>query len=335
MPRGLPDTLPAAWYCLGRSEDIAPGALQRRVFCGEEVVLFRTASGALSLVSAYCPHMGAHLGEGGRVCGETLECPFHAFRFATDGRCVDTPTHAPPKRATLRTWPVVEWHGLVLAWYHPQGAAPAFEVPAQPQADWWPLQVHTFRLESHPQEITENSVDISHFSVVHGYSAVEEVQGLEIDDAHLHAVYRMQRPNPFGVDPAPIRFESDIHAFGLGVSMVNVRIFNYGFRYRLFVLPTPTEPGWIELRIALVMDREGERADQPGWMAWVPRGLLTRVVADQTFKGVLHDVQQDFRIWKNKVYLHPPVLSREDGPIVPYRRWCRRFYGEAEGQASA
>ena len=327
MPRGLPDASPAAWYALGRSIDLAPGAVEHRVFCGEEAVLFRTSSGRASLASAWCPHLGAHLARGGKVCGETLECPFHAFRFDADGQCVDTPSHAPPKRARLRTWPVMERNGLLLAWHHPDGAAPDWEVPeffTDPDA-WLPMDIHRFTLESHPQEISENSVDISHFSVVHGYSDIEELRPLRTEGAHLNGRYRMSRPSPFGSGP-PVRFETDIHLHGLGVSMVNVHVLNYGFRYRLFILPTPTTAGQIELRAASSMRRALEDAPRPLLMRLIPAALLTRVVARQAFLGLLGDVQQDFEIWKNKRYIHPPVLSKGDGPIVPYRRWCRQFY---------
>ena len=33
---------------------------------------------------AYCPHLGAHLGHGGIINGECIECPFHAWRWKTD-----------------------------------------------------------------------------------------------------------------------------------------------------------------------------------------------------------------------------------------------------------
>ena len=33
------------------------------------------------MLDAYCPHLGAHLAEGGRVQGESVRCPFHAWEF--------------------------------------------------------------------------------------------------------------------------------------------------------------------------------------------------------------------------------------------------------------
>lgn len=39
------------------------------------------------MLDAYCPHLGANMGEGGRVVDDCLECPFHNWRFRGDGEC--------------------------------------------------------------------------------------------------------------------------------------------------------------------------------------------------------------------------------------------------------
>ncbi|WP_425436809.1 Rieske 2Fe-2S domain-containing protein [Mycobacterium rhizamassiliense] len=41
--------------------------------------MYRTKSGLARAIEAYCPHLGAHLGHGGKVLGDELHCPFHAF----------------------------------------------------------------------------------------------------------------------------------------------------------------------------------------------------------------------------------------------------------------
>ena len=33
-------------------------------------------------------------------------------------------------------------------------------------------------------------------------------------------------------------------------------------------------------------------------------------------------------IWTHKRYVHPPALSKGDGPVGLYRRWARQFYPE-------
>ena len=68
----------------------ATASVLRRRFMGEDVVIYRTAGGVLRVVEPYCPHLGAHLGYGGKVQGEELVCPFHHFRFDASGACAAT-----------------------------------------------------------------------------------------------------------------------------------------------------------------------------------------------------------------------------------------------------
>jgi cholesterol 7-dehydrogenase len=50
----------------------------KRVTClGQHLVLFRTEKDEAKVLDAYCPHMGADLGVGGKVVGDCIECPFH------------------------------------------------------------------------------------------------------------------------------------------------------------------------------------------------------------------------------------------------------------------
>lgn len=47
-------------------------------------------SGIVKILDAYCPHLGANLGQG-LVKGECLECPFHHWLFRGDGYCENIP----------------------------------------------------------------------------------------------------------------------------------------------------------------------------------------------------------------------------------------------------
>lgn len=88
-PIGLP--LPSSWYCLGLAADLPPGGLWRRTVAGQEVVVFRSQAGHVAVLDAYCPHLGADLGVGGQVVGETIRCSFHGFCIGLDGACTSTP----------------------------------------------------------------------------------------------------------------------------------------------------------------------------------------------------------------------------------------------------
>jgi nitrite reductase/ring-hydroxylating ferredoxin subunit len=321
---------PTGWYALCASDELAPGQLRTLTFMGEEVVVFRAGNGTVAVADAHCPHLGAHFGHGGTVAGDTLRCPFHGFCFDTAGTCVSTAYgHAPPSAARLRVWPCRERNGFVLAWYHRDGAAPDWEVPVIAETEGWsPLRVNTFTLRGHPQETTENSVDIGHFVVVHSYTAVATLRELVADGPTLGVRYTMTRRAVFPPNGKPFRTEFDVHVHGLGWSFVEVEIPTLGMRTRQYVLATPIDGERISLRIAVAAKLPPDRTRVSPFLMLVPHGLATRLVAEGVFRATVGDVSQDIAIWENKQYIEPPALARGDGPVGRYRQWARQFYPE-------
>ena len=86
-------------------------------YLGQDLVLFRGEDGTARVFDAHCPHLGAHLGVGGRVCGDGIICPFHGWRFDGRGRLAEVPgvdrnaTSQRPCMARLRA----QWSHLHLA----------------------------------------------------------------------------------------------------------------------------------------------------------------------------------------------------------------------------
>jgi nitrite reductase/ring-hydroxylating ferredoxin subunit len=326
---------PDGWFAVGFTSELGPGAVLTRPFMGREVVLYRTASGRAVAVDAHCPHMGAHFGHGGAVAGETLRCPFHHFCFDADGRCVSTPYRRRLPQANLRTWPLRERHGVLLVHHDHQGRAPAWEVPALDTAGWSLLRHGRLRARSHPQETSENGVDLGHFSVVHGYEDVELLD-LHVDGHYLRSRFAFQRRADFlGRGSRRIRVEFEAHLHGLGYSVVEVHVPAFGLRTRQFVLATPADAGSLDLRLALCV-KTLERSARLHWLLGpVPPALLTRLVAWSAFKAYVHDVEQDVPIWEHKQYVHPPRLAEGDGPVGRFRRWARQFYPEGRSLPEA
>src|SRR5262245_8655457 len=135
---------PNGWFQVAYSDEVASGAVIPLSYFGTELVLFRDSTGAARVLDAYCPHLGAHLGDGGKLQDDTIVCPFHAWRFDGCGRCVDVPyaDKIPPK-AQLRPWPVCEVNGLVMVWFHAEGQPPAYELPVLSEygsEEWTPYE---------------------------------------------------------------------------------------------------------------------------------------------------------------------------------------------------
>ncbi|MDT5411541.1 MAG: hypothetical protein QOG14_3761, partial [Mycobacterium sp.] len=65
-----PYRFPTGWFIIGFASDLAAGEVKRVHYFGEEMVLFRTESGEVNVLDAYCQHLGANMGVGGTVEGE-------------------------------------------------------------------------------------------------------------------------------------------------------------------------------------------------------------------------------------------------------------------------
>lgn len=259
-----------------------------------------------------------------------MRCPFHAFRFDGAGACVETGygLRVPPK-ARLRAFPVRERNGVVLVFLGPEGAAPDFEIPEIDRSGWTPWSSHAFELTGHPEDIAENSVDVGHFEVVHGYRAVREIQAAEADGARLHARYGFERPaGLFG--RSAVRAEFHVHQWGLGYAFVEVQVIDLGLEVRQLILPQPTEPGRVKLHLALSVKHVARPEKVSPVLRFVPGEWLARLIAPQALRTLVADVGQDVPVWAHKRHLPAPALAEGDGPIGLYRKWARGFYGGAD-----
>ena len=326
---------PDGWFAVGFVSELPRGGVLTRSFMGRQIVVFRTQSGRAVAADAVCPHLGAHMGHGGVVTGEALRCPFHHFCFDGEGRCVSTPYRKRLPQARVRTWPLREHHGILLVHHDHAGRSPAWEVPTFASDGWTPLRHESLRARAHPQETSENGVDLGHFAAVHKYEDVA-LLGCDIDGPVMRTRYVFHRRADFlGLGARRLRVEFEAHLHGLGYSRVEAHVPALGLRTRQFVLATPVDGASIELRLALSL-KAVERPTRLHWLlAPVPAALLTRLISWSTFRAYVGDVRQDLPLWEHKQYLHRPRLADGDGPIGRYRRWARQFYPDASPRSQA
>ena len=103
------------------------GPLLRVRLLGEDLIGFRTTSGAIGLIQNSCPHRGASLFYG-RNEDEGLRCVYHGWKYDVTGRCVDMPSE--PLESTYRSkvrataYPCVERGGLIWAYLGPRATPP-------------------------------------------------------------------------------------------------------------------------------------------------------------------------------------------------------------------
>nr|WSY56659.1 Rieske (2Fe-2S) protein [Streptomyces sp. NBC_00886] len=306
---------PHGWFAVAFSDDVPPGRVVRRRLKGEDLVVYRTRQGRLRVVSPYCPHLGAHLGFGGRVDGEELVCPFHHFAYDPNGACVRTGYGTRPPKANLGHWTALEANGVVMVWSHPDGTAPSWEIPEAPTEDFPPPAKHTTIIIDHPQEVVENAIDIGHFGAVHGTSGARITKPITIDGPQLTigtGVHRMI--------PLLGRFDVvfDVEAHGLGYMCVLAHMPQMNLSALVQIMPTPLDSCHIETRftVSARMGSSGSRLSR--YSSW----LATQIFAKPSWQGI----DQDTPIWRNKTYLKHPKLAQGDGPIMRFRGWAEQFY---------
>ncbi len=96
---------------------------------GEELVLFRDASGKPGLLAEHCSHRGTSLFYG-RVEDNGIRCLYHGWLYDQNGSCLDTPSEPPGSSFKLTvkhpSYPCVEAGGLIFAYMGPPDRQPVF-----------------------------------------------------------------------------------------------------------------------------------------------------------------------------------------------------------------
>ena len=300
---------PNGWFVIGFSDELSAGSVLPVPCFGRQLVLFRGEDGQAHLLDAYCAHLGANLATGGRVVGCNIECPFHAWRYAGDGRCVEIPYATKiPKKARVEAWHVREQNGLLYMWHHSARAEPSFEIPVLPEwgdAGWTRWTMSKLRIRTQPKEIVENVVDKAHFPRVHNtHVDVFENEFVE------HMATQRTRGVAYPVGGGRDQFEITATYFGPGFQfswMSGV------LEARLINAHTPVDENSLDLRFGVMLKIMGSEAKMQAFAQGYAENLRL-------------GFHQDIAIWENKRYRDVPVLCDGDGPIMKLRQWYAQFY---------
>ena len=310
---------PNGWFAVAYSRDLIEGGVQAIHYFGEDMVLFRTRSGQARVLDAFCPHLGAHIGEGGRVMGETVRCPFHGWQYdGESGNC----THIPyceriPSQAQVRPWHTQEKNGMIFVWYHAEGKAPDWDFPLIEEighADWSEPRAVSRELPAHVQDTHENNSDSVHFQFVHGMTDTPPSETLHDTDGTLRVVSHCEEQLPGG-ETAPYDMVRD--SWGLGLMSLRMEGFA-GVGLLMFSSTTPIEKERVITR----------------WLLTVTKNMAD-VAGEDFMKNMVDGVNDDMRVWEHKVHRARPVLCEADDHLSEYRKWARRFYSEPVGDEAS
>jgi len=153
------------------------GAPLRIRLLGENLIAFRTTSGAVGLVQNHCPHRGTSLFYG-RNEDEGLRCIYHGWKFDVTGRCVDMPSEPAESdfkhKVRATAYPCVERGGLVWAYLGPRPTPPPLpelEANMVPEGG-----IQIFQRECSWMQALEGDIDTGHTVFLH-------LGGMQADDA--------------------------------------------------------------------------------------------------------------------------------------------------------
>jgi nitrite reductase/ring-hydroxylating ferredoxin subunit len=299
----------SGWYRILDSHELAVGAALPVPAFGRELVVFRGEDGRARAFDAHCPHLGAHLGHGGTIAGDGLRCPFHGWRFDSTGACVHVPYASKiPSRAQLRAWDLREVGGRMLAWYDAEGRLPAWEPPGCPELghpEWDGPTRHRRTVSTHVLEVAENVVDPAHFLVLHGVATLP-ITETAADGPTFRSWSRLTQQTPRGERSTSI----DAEGSGVGLWRVHFR----GIVETLLNMDlTPIADNLVAIRLDFYVSRSGGSSAGHG-------------VGAAMIQEIMHQLDQDIRIWEHKIYRTDPILCAGEAGIPAIRRWARSFY---------
>lgn len=316
---------PRGWFMVADASTLERGKPQAVRFFGRELVLYRGAeSGKPILIDAYCPHMGTHLArnstsyvvrDGKQIEGDTIRCPYHAWRFDAEGRCIDIP-YAPgakiPSAARIRSWRVVEQWGAVFAWHDPDDQGPDWDLPvlaAWNDPAWVRWRFDDFGvLDRHPVEIVDNMADIAHQEPIHG----QTVRYFELEiDGHraIHREGGVSRTS-LTADDTMLCIDAVYHGPGLLLTEMLGRYPSY-----FLIAHTPVDDGSIRVWHAVIVKSQHQRATDDDV-------AMARAFQEQSRLAFA----QDFEVWTHKLPALTILQIPHDGPYDKLRTWYRQFY---------
>lgn len=306
----FPFPLPYGWFHVGYSTEIGVSELRTVRYFGRDLILWRSEDGAAHLQDAYCPHLGAHIGVGGKVKGNLVECPFHHWRYHGDGKVAEIDYASKiNEKACLRTYPTQEHYGIIMAWYHPDDVAPLFDLPDIPEAEddaWVGPFSRAHKVRTALQEMAENTADGAHFVTIHNHPGDAEYGDFRFEGPSM--IMRSTQHFPSSKGTVEGTLNTDTMGFGFSVT-----------RYQTLVdvcmvgTTVAVDEDNVEQHFHIYYRNEArdEKVDRIG-AAFVAE--VNRQFGD------------DIPIWENKVYREQPNFCDGDGPISRFRKWANQFY---------
>src|ERR1700733_2368022 len=158
------------WQPVALSSDLVVGGLLSYRLFDIDLIIARFPNGMLAAEDV-CPHKGARLSRG-RICEGELQCPYHGWRFGTDGSCLNIPSVLNPpanqlELSHLKNYRVRERYGMVWVQMEPDERVSLPDVPEFEDESWTFLVGPPVVFKAGFRREIENFLDMSHFAFAH------------------------------------------------------------------------------------------------------------------------------------------------------------------------
>ena len=316
---------PTGWFQVAWSAEVGPGQVHRMRYFDRDLIAWRGQSGRVTVMDAYCAHLGAHLGYGGTVVEDTIQCPFHGWQWNEAGRNVCIPYEERPNLGRrVRTYPTVERNEAIYLWHDIERRAPWFDVPDVFTAWDDGVDADDYHrshpdstlldpgLELHPQYVIENGVDFAHFKYVHKVPIIPQFTRQEFEEPLAYVDFTIA----FEGQPGSIEeVDSGVEAINCGIGLAVTKSWGM-IDNRTALAVTPVDDHTCDLRFSVWIGRDRSLTDEESAAAAV-----------KAARAVIAQVEADIVIWSHQKYADPAALARGEYPgFTALRRWAQQFY---------
>jgi len=298
-----------SWQAICIESELSPKKIISKNIMGENIVVWKTDHNRISVMDAYCPHFGVHLGSGGVIVEDVIVCPFHHRKFDADGHCRGK------GMKNIYSYPVRVNAGIVFAWFDSEKNPPSWELPnleIDLDGECWRTmntKLQGIAVGAHPMTYIENGVDFSHAEALHGLrqedtsmKAKEETLSVFFRHAEeKRGYFNIQAYGPFVVD--------------YKVSFTWWKRSCFRFLVLLQLMPDKT---FIAHKI--------EMKHKTPVNSFLVRMLHAGIFIYFEFKLLKTFMKEDHMIMINRKHLEAPDYGEQDSYAKDFRVWYKQFY---------
>ena len=312
-----PERYARGWYVIGNAASITISPRMLAVF-GTKLVAYRgEKDGEVHILDAYCPHMGGDLSQG-KVCDNSVVCPFHLWSWGADGVCDNIPyAKKIPDKAVIKSWPSLEKNGLVFVWQDPENNPPIPEQEPEAMADWYSgnwtdWEMRAIPIASQGRELVDNMADMAHFGPIH-YSTVKSFSNTM--DGHKFVQYMVGGHQILTEgDGALITSVATYEGPAYMTTTMTGSMDGHPMQVHLLVSHIPVDMHNFLINFG-VMIRKDPKLDE----------IANLAMLDEYTALNVESFHQDVAIWNNKCIIDNPLMCDGDGPIHLVRKWYSQF----------